>query len=88
MGKNFRYRTILTCFLIFIYPVISFNIFPIVDLETHALPRGATFDTRTGVFTWTPDNMQAGIYTLKFKVTDSNGGIDEEIINITVIDTH
>jgi len=34
------------------------------------LPPGASFNSTTGVFTWTPDYDQDGLYKIKFSVTD------------------
>jgi hypothetical protein len=34
------------------------------------LPANAAFDTGTGLFSWTPDVEQAGIYIITFSVTD------------------
>jgi hypothetical protein len=49
------------------------------------LPPGATFDSQTRTFSWTPGYDQAGIYpNIRFEV--SNGGfIDSEDITITVV---
>jgi hypothetical protein len=50
------------------------------------LPDGATFDTQTGQFAWTPSSFQAGSYLVTFSVTD---GVqtDFEEVKITVLDT-
>ena len=50
------------------------------------LPPGATFDSGTGVFNWTPSAGQAGVYTLLFTVTDDGvpSRNDTEQITITV----
>ncbi|AFN73761.1 peptidase S8 and S53 subtilisin kexin sedolisin [Melioribacter roseus P3M-2] len=37
------------------------------------LPDGASVDSETGLFTWTPSYDQAGTYTMTFKVTDQGG---------------
>jgi hypothetical protein len=51
------------------------------------LPSGATFDTVTRTFTWTPDNTQSGSYPgVTFNVNDGLGGTDSEAITITVFD--
>jgi hypothetical protein len=50
-------------------------------------PIGATIDSTTGVFTWTPTEAQgAGNYSFTVKVTDNGIPIlsDEEIITVTV----
>ncbi len=49
------------------------------------LPTGATFDTSTRVFTWTPGYNQADNYTnVRFAATDSGGLSASETITITV----
>lgn len=55
-----------------------------VTLAASGLPTGATFDTGTGAFSWTPDYTQAGTYSVTFTVTDSNSATDEETIVINV----
>lgn len=57
------------------------------DILTYSasnLPEGATFNTETKTFTWTPTYEQAGTYdNITFTVTDGSL-TDEEIITITV----
>ena len=48
-----------------------------------ALPPGATYDTNTGVFSWTPAPSDAGVYTLTFVASDGFA-TDTETITITV----
>jgi len=48
-----------------------------------ALPPGATYNTNTGDFNWTPQPSDAGSYTLTFCVTDGHAN-DCETITITV----
>ena len=47
------------------------------------LPQGSTFDTNTGLFKWTPRHDQAGVYSIRFSVSD---GIfeDFEVVNFQV----
>jgi len=47
------------------------------------LPTGASFNTATHVFTWTPADGQAGTYVVTFDVTDSYL-TDSESVTITV----
>jgi len=63
------------------------------DVENDALaysladtvPDGASIDSSTGVFTWTPTEAQGpGSYTFDVVVIDSNGGTDSETITVTV----
>ncbi len=50
------------------------------------LPIGATFNSATGAFSWTPNGTQAGPYQVTFTVTDGHGGEDSETVTITVAD--
>jgi hypothetical protein len=55
------------------------------------VPDGATFDSGTHTFTWTPDYDQAGTYAgVNFTVTDDGAppASDSETITITVIDVN
>ena len=47
------------------------------------LPTGATFNPTTRVFSWTPDETQAGSYQVHFEVTDGSLS-DAEDVTITV----
>jgi C1A family cysteine protease len=48
------------------------------------LPRGATVNASTGEFTWTPGYDQAGVYDLRFSVSD--GTLEDfQILTITVV---
>ncbi len=50
------------------------------------LPKGATLDPATGAFSWTPDFLQAGVYNLQFKVTDSGKLSAEQTVTVTIED--
>jgi apolipoprotein N-acyltransferase len=50
------------------------------------LPVGATFDTTTGQFSWTPTSFQAGTYLVRFTVADGEQ-TDFEEVTVTVLDT-
>ena len=50
------------------------------------LPDGATFNPSTGAFSWTPNNDDAGTYSISFTVTDATGRSASESITITVAD--
>jgi len=41
-----------------------------VDEEKYPFTAGATFDVKTGVFTWTPTNADIGVKSFKFFVSD------------------
>lgn len=56
--------------------LLSFSVSP-------ALPPGATYDTATGHFSWTPTPSDAGTYTLTFTANDGHA-TDSETITITV----
>lgn len=48
-------------------------------------PTGATIDSATGEFTWTPTEAQApGSYTFQIKVSDGEGGEDYQDVTINV----
>ena len=48
------------------------------------IPTGASFDTLSGTFSWTPEYDKAGNYQIQFKVYDSTGRNDYEYIWISV----
>ncbi|TMI22673.1 PKD domain-containing protein [Candidatus Bathyarchaeota archaeon] len=43
-----------------------------VRLIASGLPPGATFDSATGVFSWTPSTSQTGTYTIAFSAIDNS----------------
>jgi len=49
------------------------------------LPEGASFNTATGAFSWTPADGEAGTYVVTFEVTDGYIS-DSEAVTITVND--
>jgi C1A family cysteine protease len=58
-----------------------------LTLTTSALPTGANFTDNlngTGDFSWTPTYSQAGLYSVKFTVTDDSSAIDTETVAIEV----
>jgi len=50
------------------------------------LPAGATLDSLTGAFSWTPNFAQAGTYSVTFTVSDPSGVPDSKTITVTVVD--
>ena len=40
-------------------------------LSVNNFPVGAAFDTKTGLFTWTPSTSQSGAYSVTFTATDN-----------------
>jgi hypothetical protein len=48
------------------------------------LPTGATFNATTRTFAWTPGTGTAGTYNVTFRVQDSGGLSDTEIVAVTV----
>ena len=50
------------------------------------LPAGATLNSQTGAFGWTPNYTQAGTYGVTFHVTDPSGASDSSTATITVVD--
>lgn len=55
-------------------------------LTASGLPPGASFDANTGVFSWTPDYENAGIYTLEVIAAEDTEEMltDSEAVTITV----
>ena len=51
------------------------------------LPSGATFNTLTGRFAWTPVFGQSGTYTLTFGVSNPAGQSDQTTVELTVAKT-
>ncbi len=56
----------------------------IITFDATDLPSGASFDTGTGVFNWTPNNIQSGTYDIIFMASDGSQSTSEEV-TITVI---
>ncbi|MEK7508031.1 MAG: PKD domain-containing protein, partial [Patescibacteria group bacterium] len=48
------------------------------------LPAGATFNSSTRSFSFTPTHAQSGSYAAIFSVDDGSGGVDSEIVVFTV----
>ena len=57
----------------------------IVTLSTSVLPVGAIFNAETGVFVWTPDLTQGGVYVVSFFATDN--GTPSETAQLDVVIT-
>jgi hypothetical protein len=55
-----------------------------LTFSAYNLPDGASFDAVTGIFSWTPRYDQAGVYVVRFEVTDGELS-DFEDVTITVI---
>jgi alpha-tubulin suppressor-like RCC1 family protein len=52
----------------------------------YSVPSGASFSATAHSFTWTPNYNQAGVYYVRFRVTDPIGLYAEQIVTITVTD--
>jgi len=50
------------------------------------LPSGATLNSSSGAFAWTPPASTYGTYSVTFNVSDGKGGTASQSIRITVID--
>ena len=50
-------------------------------------PTGATINSTTGVFSWTPTASQTGAHTITVQVEDSAGATDSEAVTVTVTDS-
>ena len=46
-------------------------------------PAGASMDSLTGTFSWTPAESQAGTYTMTVRVEDGSGASDSEAVTVT-----
>ncbi|KUK47510.1 MAG: Uncharacterized protein XD74_1891 [Actinobacteria bacterium 66_15] len=52
-------------------------------------PAGASIDSTTGAFSWTPTEAQGpGSYDITVVVTDGKGGVDSETITVTVAEVN
>ena len=47
-------------------------------------PLGATIDSATGLFSWTPTAGQTGMHTITIRVSDGSGATDSEGVGVTV----
>ena len=47
-------------------------------------PTGASVDSVTGAFSWTPAESQTGMYTITVRVEDGSGASDSENVTVTV----
>ena len=47
-------------------------------------PTGASINSTSGAFSWTPTEQQDGTHTITIQVEDGNGGSDSETITVTV----
>jgi hypothetical protein len=56
----------------------------LLTFSASELPDGASFDTETGIFSWTPRYDQAGVYEVRFEVSDGQLS-DFEDVTVTVI---
>ncbi len=52
------------------------------------LPEGAVLDAQSGLFTWTPGYLQAGTYSIGFKVTDTGGLSAEQTAEFSIADVN
>jgi hypothetical protein len=58
----------------------------VVTYSATGMPIGASFNTASGAFSWTPSYSQSGSYSVVFTVSDENSATDSETIAITVAD--
>ncbi|MCH7879717.1 MAG: hypothetical protein IH914_10445, partial [candidate division Zixibacteria bacterium] len=59
------------------------------SLSATGLPAGAAFVDNlngTGSFSWTPDFLQAGVFSVTFFATDDSLAVDSEVVSITIAD--
>ena len=55
-----------------------------IVISSTNLPSGATFDSVTGQFNWTPTNSQAGVYTPTFTATDNGSPIESSSVDVVI----
>ncbi len=62
----------------------------VLTLSSSTLPTGASFNTSSGAFSWTPSYNDSGTYNITFTVTDNGTPqlADNEEITITVINVN
>jgi hypothetical protein len=53
-------------------------------LSVDGLPSGATFDSATGEFSWTPNNAQAGSYVVVFSATDNGTPVTSSALEVAI----
>ncbi|MEW5797279.1 MAG: putative Ig domain-containing protein, partial [Candidatus Zixiibacteriota bacterium] len=73
------------------FGVSATDIESIPSLTTSSLPDGAGFTDNhdgTGVFSWTPNFTQSGVYIVKFYATDDSLAVDSEAVTIQVFNTN
>lgn len=58
-----------------------------VIITARELPPGASFDTLTGRFSWTPANNQVGRFSAWFLVTDTLDDTQAEVLEVTIFVT-
>src|SRR5438876_163974 len=56
----------------------------VILLTATWLPPGATFNSVTGVFSWTPGNNQTGTYTIAFSAIDNNNPSQQDTKSMTM----
>src|SRR5207245_9463412 len=56
----------------------------VILLTATWLPPGATFNSFTGVFSWTPSNNQTGTYTIAFSAIDNNNPSQQDTKSMTM----
>ena len=55
-----------------------------VTLSAIGMPSGATFNPSTGVFSWTPGNPTAGVYTPAFIATDNGSSVASSSVDVVI----
>ena len=55
---------------------------------TGTVPTGATINSNTGAFSWTPTASQAGVHTVTVQVADGSDATDSEDVVVTVSDSN
>jgi hypothetical protein len=55
-----------------------------VSLSASGVPSGATFNTTTGSFTWTPTLTEEGIYTVTITATDNGSPVETSALDVVI----
>ncbi|HUB82477.1 MAG TPA: putative Ig domain-containing protein [Bryobacteraceae bacterium] len=55
-----------------------------IRLAATGLPRGAVFDTDTGIFDWTPAKADLGAYGVSFTASNSSGAVASKAVSLLV----
>ncbi|MGL5095561.1 MAG: putative Ig domain-containing protein, partial [Planctomycetia bacterium] len=61
---------------------------PAIFQITAGAALGMTLDPNTGLFAWTPNEVQNGVYSVTFRATDGDGDFSEQTVVLTVLEVN